>query len=376
MLFNRSRALAVMDRHRLDALLLAHPNNFVYATGYGAPSTFSFLDRPFLVLFCRNERIAPAAIVPSWDLADVRRRSWIPRVIGYAEYATDRDGDLRPSWRAALAEAIADAEGIRRLGVEERYLPLWISAELKDRHGAVETIDATSIIRDIRSVKMPEEIDRLRRAAAIMEDAVEDMLAAARDGITEAEMGRVYAASVASRGAENIANFVLGFGESGAFSHAIPEDRALRRGDAIRFDLGARYKGYHADTAVVRFWKEANQEQLHHYKGVLESQRAAAAMLGPGVTVRDIYRRAIEVARQFIPSFRMEHVGHGLGVEHHENPPLVESSDAVLEESMVINVETVFLDASLGGFSIEDTYLITSNGAEQWTGFDRAPVLG
>lgn len=373
MLFNRARAEAVMDREKLDAILLAQPNNFVYASGFPAPSTFSFLDRPFLVVLFRDPAIETVAIVPSWDLPDMQVRSWIPRILGYTEYATDRDTGLLPSWRVALAQALSHTG---RIGVEERYLPKWILDELTTSFPNLDLVDALSAIRDIRSVKTPEEIERLRFATEVMQSAVDDMFAATTTGVTEAELGRIYAAGVASRGAENIANFVLGFGANGAFSHAIPGANRLAEGNAIRFDLGARYMGYHADTAVTRMWRKMSAAQENLYFCALESQRAAADMLRPGVAIADLYETAIRVARGRVPSFRMEHVGHGLGVEHHENPPLIGTSTAVLEANMVINVETLILDGEHGGFAIEDTYLITETGAEQWTRFDRNPVLG
>src|SRR6266568_4060634 len=155
MLLNLPRARAVMARHGLDAVLLAHPNNFVYATDYLVPSTFSFLDRPFLVLLFRDPATAPVAIVPGWDLPDFRRRSWMERSIGYTEYATDRDGDLMPSWQSALAACLEALRGVSRLGVEERYLPKWIVDELA-RMSRLSLIDATSTNRTIRSVKTPE----------------------------------------------------------------------------------------------------------------------------------------------------------------------------------------------------------------------------
>lgn len=376
MLANLSRARAVMTENGLDAVLLAHPNNFVYATDYPVPSTFSFLDRPFLVMLFRDPSIDAVAIVPGWDLPDFRRRSWIKRSIGYAEYRTDRDADLMPGWRAALSHCLRELRGVVRVGVEERYLPKWILEALVEEGPGLCLVDATSTVRTIRSVKTPEEIRRLRRAAEITEAAVAKMLDSAEDGITEREMGRIYATEVARLGGENIANFVLGFGADSAFSHCIPGERKLAPGDVIRFDLGARYMGYYADTAVSRFWRRAGAREELLYRAMLDSQRAAAAMLRPGARVSDIYARAIEVARCSIPDFRMEHVGHGIGVEHHENPPFTGSSTVTLEADMVINIETLYLDPDIGGFGIEDTYLVNEHGAEQWTRFDRAITLG
>ncbi len=371
MLFNRPRAERVMAREGLDALLLADPRTFIYATDFPVPSTFSFLDRPFLALVF-GDRDHTAAVVPSWDFEDMKQRSWVPEILGYTEFATDMDGDLLPSWKAAL-DRLLPASG--RVGFEERYLPAWILSTIGELRPNLRLLPAQAAIRDIRSVKTPDEIARIRVATTAMEEAVGDMFAATRDGVTEAQLGRVYAAGVAARGCENIANFVLGFGPGGAVSHAVPGERKLRAGDAIRFDLGARYQGYHADTAVTRMWKSMSTEQENLYLGCLESQRAAAELLRAGRPVRELYDAAIRVARKRIPTFRMEHVGHGLGVEHHESPPLIGGGEAVLEADMVINVETLFLDPEHGGFAIEDTYLVTETGAEQITGFDRQPVL-
>lgn len=376
MLANLARARAVMEEQGLDAILLAQPNNFVYATDFPVPSTFSFIDRPFLALLFRDPAIEPVAIVPGWDLPDFRRRSWMKKSIGYAEFRTDRDVDLMPNWRSALQSCLAGLNGVTHLGVEERYLPKWILEALLEDMPGMTLVDSTAIVRSIRSVKTPEEIRRLHKAAEIMERAVEVMLASAKDGITERELGTIYATEVSRQGGENIANFVLGFGADSGFSHCIPGERRLAPGDVIRFDLGARYMGYHADTAVSRFWRHAGEREQLLYKAMLDSQREAAAMLRPGVRVADIYLKAIEVARRSIPDFRMEHVGHGIGVEHHESPAFTASSNVVLEADMVINVETLYLDPVCGGFGIEDTYLITESGADQWTHFDRTIHLG
>jgi Xaa-Pro dipeptidase len=371
MLFNRKRAEAIMARDGLDLILLSDPRTFLYATDFTAPSTFSFLDRPFLAIVF-GDRDHTAAVVPSWDFDDMKVRSWVPEILGYTEYATDMDGDLLPSWKVALDRLLPQTG---RMGFEDRYLPVWIEAAIRELRPNLALVPAQSAVRDIRTVKTPEEIARIRIATTAMEAAAGDMFAAARDGVSELELGRIYATGVSSRGCENIANFVLGFGHGGAVSHAIPGERTLAPGDAIRFDLGARYRGYHADTAVTRMWKSMTAAQENLYLGCLESQRAAASLLKAGRPVRELYDSAISVARSRIPTFRMEHVGHGLGVEHHENPPLIGKGDAVLEKDMVINVETLFLDPEHGGFAIEDTYLVTETGAEQLTGFDREPVL-
>ncbi len=376
MLFNRDRALRLMSEEGVDAILLAQPNNFLYLSGFTQANSFSMVDRPAIGLFFTNSEIEPQVILPRWSLPAFEQVSWIENVTAYAEFGTDGRVDETAGWRWALIAAMGEHPEVRVFAVEEKFLPKWIldvvNAAFPDR----VLTDGTELIRRIRAVKTPGEIERMRSATAILEQASSDMLAQARTGITEDELARAFRASVGAQGAEGIKNFVLGIGPESVITHKVPGARALGTGDILRFDLGAQVLGYYADNARSYVWGEPDADQARIYDGVRDAQQRAAALLRPGVTAGEIYGTALETAREQIADIKMEHVGHGIGVEHHESPALIHDSSQELEANMVINVETLYNDVERGAFTLEDTYLITEDGSERWTELSRELPLG
>jgi Xaa-Pro dipeptidase len=177
------------------------------------------------------------------------------------------------------------------------------------------------------------------------------------------------------QGGVNIHNLVIGFGEGSAISHNIPSARKLREGDCFRFDLGATYHCYYGDTARTKILGEPTKAQANIYEAVLDAQQKAALCIKQGVTAGEIYETAMHAARQILPDFIMEHVGHGLGIEMHENPALIWKNSEKLETGMVLNVETIYRDKERGGFAVEDTFLVTKGGFECWTSLNRSLTL-
>ncbi len=376
MLFNRDRALRLMSEEGVDAILLAQPNNFLYLSGFTQANSFSMVDRPAIGLFFTDSAAEPHAILPRWSLPAFVRVSWIENVTAYAEFGTDGRVDETAGWRSALIAALGEHPEARVLAVEEKFLPKWVLDVVTGAFPDRVLTDGTDLIRRIRAVKTPGEIERMRSATAILEKACADMLAQAKAGITEDELARAFRASVGAQGAEGIKNFVLGIGPESVITHKVPGARGLGTGDVLRFDLGTQVLGYYADNARSYVWGAPDAEQARIYDGVRDAQQRAAALLRPGVTAGEIYETAIQAAREQIADIRMEHVGHGIGVEHHESPALIHGSSQELEANMVINVETLYNDVERGAFTLEDTYLITEDGNERWTELSRELPLG
>ncbi len=370
--FNYERARKLMSAVKVDALLITQPHSFIAATNFPAVSSFSFIDRPSMALIFADPSRPATAIIPTWDAEDFSARSWMKDIRIYSEHTKVIGGGAKRGWRAELVDALQSRGDVKTIGIEERFLAKWVVDALVEGLPSKQLVPATDLIRRIRAVKTKPEISLLRRATKIMELACEDMLAAATIGISEEEIGQIYHASAARNGGEETKNFVIGFGRRGAISHAIPGDYRLQRGKSLRFDLGTHVHGYHSDTArsyVVGAEPTARQKTI--YDAVLAGEQAAARLLKPGARARDIYSRAVDVAREMLPEFHMEHVGHGLGVEQHESPPFILETEDVLEPDMVVNVETLFFDKELGAYAVEDTFLITTNGAECWTTLSR-----
>ena len=371
MLLNHSRAQELMGRDGVDVLVLTQPNNFLYFSDFTQVNSFSFIDRPAICLFFADPAMEPVAIIPRWNLEAFVRTSWITDVVVYAEHAAPGSRSEAGGWRRALRTALADRTEARTVGVEEKAIPKWIMDEVTAA-GADRTVrDCSELIRRIRAVKTADELGHLRAAARVLDTASADMLAAACTGVSEAELAAAFRAGVGRQGAEGIKNFVLGFGRESVITHKLPGSRRLAEGDLIRFDLGALVHGYHADNARTFVWGAPSAVQERLYSAVMNGQTQGEALLRPGVTAGEIYAATVDGLRRSLPDARMEHVGHGIGVEHHESPALIHGNAQALEPNMVINLETLFHDAEHGAFAVEDTYLITADGHERWTHLSR-----
>lgn len=371
MLLNHARALELMGRDGVDALVLTQPNNFLYFSGFTQVNSFSFIDRPAICLFFADAEIEPVAIIPRWNYEAFVRTSWITEVVVYAEHAAAGSRAEAGGWRRALRTALTDRTDGRTVGVEEKAIPKWIMDEVTAACADRTVRDCSELIRRIRAVKTADELSHLRAATQVLETASADMLAAARTGVSEVELAAAFRASVGRQGAEGIKNFVLGFGPESVITHKLPGSRRLADGDLIRFDLGALVHGFHADNARSYVWGEPSHAQQRRYAAVLQGQAQGEALLRPGVTAGEIYAATVDGLRQSLPDARPEHVGHGIGVEHHESPALIHGNTQALEPNMLINLETLYHDADHGAFAVEDTYLITADGHERWTHLSR-----
>jgi len=370
-LLNHSRAIDVMREAGIDVLVLTQPNNFLYFSDFTQVNSFSFIDRPAICLFFADPAIDPVAIIPRWNYEAFVRTSWITDVVVYAEHAAEGSRAKAGGWRQALRTALTTRSDARTVGVEEKVIPKWIMDEVMAVCANRTIRDCSELIRRIRAVKTADELSHLRAATRVLETASADMLAAVRTGVSEAELAAAFRASVGRQGAEGIKNFVLGFGPESVITHKLPGSRRLAAGDLIRFDLGALVHGYHADNARSYVWGEPSHAQERRYAAVLQGQSQGEALLRPGATAGEVYAATVDGLRQSLPDARLEHVGHGLGVEHHECPALIHGNEQSLEPNMVINLETLYHDAEHGAFVVEDTYHITEDGHERWTHLSR-----
>lgn len=360
-----------MEEGGLQGLLLCQPENVFYLSNFRAVSTFSFKERPSIGVFMREQTEESFVVIPSWDVEDFSEKSWIKKIIGYSEHETDRPTPFLKGWGKALQGELRRYPHIQTIGIEEHYMPKWIIDFLYENFPEKRFVNSSEVIKRIRSVKTEKEIGLLRKATDITVNACHEMLSAVTRNVREEELARIYRKSVVEQGGENIHNFVIGFGKGSAVSHNIPSARPLDRDACIRFDLGATYEGYYGDTARSKIFGVPSRAQIRIYEAILGAQQNAASCIRPGAAAREMYEAAMGAARQILPNFVMEHVGHGLGVEMHESPALIWKNSEKLEVGMVLNVETIYRDSDLGGFAVEDTFLVTERGFECWTPMDR-----
>ena len=240
---------------------------------------------------------------------------------------------------------------------------------------AKEKVD--EIINKLRSVKTEKEIECIKKAQQIAEDAFEHILKFIKVGVTEKELALELDFYMLSHGAEAVSFETIAVsGKNSSMPHGVPTDKKIENGDFITMDFGAVYKGYHSDMTRTVIVGEPTEKQREVYETVLKAQKASLAVLKNGVTGFD----ADKAGRDIIDSKGYKEnfghgTGHGVGVEIHESPNLSPYSKATLETGNVVTVEPGIYIPDEFGVRIEDMALITEDGYINLTSCEKELII-
>jgi Xaa-Pro dipeptidase len=223
------------------------------------------------------------------------------------------------------------------------------------------------VFDELRSVKDPDEIELLRRAARIHDIGYAAARMAVREGGTVGRAGLEIMTAMVDAGAESMQI-------SGSFLTL--SDRRFKAGDVIDVDLWpGSFGGYRADSARNVFVGEPSDEAVRLYELTRKAYQAAAAVVRPGVAAEDVHRACQEVIEEGGRK-QVWKVGHGVGLNNgHEAPLLQLGNHRPLEAGMVFTIDPgVFIQRNVP-IHIEDTVLVTANGWETLNGFTHDLVV-
>ncbi len=266
-------------------------------------------------------------------------------------------------------------EGELRVGFDDGALTVARHAALLERlPPRVEVVAAGGLVARLRAVKDAGEVERIRAAAALADEALEAVLADGLAGRTEREVALAIEVAIRERGAEAVSfEPIVAAGPHGALPHAAPRTVEIPRDALVVLDWGARLEGYCSDCTRTVATGAVETEAVEVHALVDGARSAALAALRAGPTGREIdavAREAIEAAGY---GERFGHgLGHGVGLEVHEGPRLARTGEAALAAGNVVTVEPgVYLPGRFG-VRIEDLAVVGDEGAEVLTGLDRA----
>lgn len=287
----------------------------------------------------------------------------------YVTQAATQVPDLRTVTDRASAVALVTAAS-GRLGFEAAHLTVAEHAQLLGL-GAAELVATTGLVEQLRAVKDADEIEALRRACAIADDAFAGLIAAGgiRAGRTEREVGLDLDERMRRGGAEDPAfETIVAAGPHSAIPHHRPTGSVLERGDLVKFDFGARFAGYHSDMTRTVVLGPPQDWQREIYDVVLAAQTAAEELVRPGTTGQLLDQAARTVVTDAGYGDRFLHgLGHGIGLEIHEGPAVAGAATGTIEADMVLTVEPgVYLEGR-GGVRIEDSGVVRASGYEVLT---------
>lgn len=289
----------------------------------------------------------------------------------YIEYATNslkdrEDIEIILTKSFQTLKEFFESKKYKAIMVESDY-EILANVDLIKKNNPGATVYRTSG-QKLRILKTEDEIEKLQKAIDISMAAYRNLMSIIKEGDTEKEIDRRLNFLMKAHGADKECfDNIIAFGPNSAMPHHHPTNRALKKGDLLKIDFGAKYKGYGADITRTVIFGEPSESSAKA-KEILEIVSRAAQLgrkaVRPGVKASEIDKVCRDyITQQGYGEFFLHSTGHGLGIDVHELPSVNGFSDVVLEEGMVITVEPGIYIKGFGGARIEDDILVTRDGS-------------
>ncbi|MGA4543659.1 aminopeptidase P family protein [Uniformispora flossi] len=342
----RDRLRARVAAAGADAALITNLVNVRYLTGFTgsnaallvhAPVADGAQGRPGTVL-CTDGRYTTQAAEEAPDVEVLVDRQTAPEL---------------------AKRAVRD--GARRLALEEHAVTVELYRTLGEAAEGAERVTLGRAVEELRRVKDADEIATLRIACEIGDQAIAEMIESILVGRTERHIALELERRMADHGADSPAfPTIVASGPHSAIPHHSPGDRRVEDGDFLKIDFGACYRGYHADmTRTFVIGNEPADWQVEIYDIVFAAQKAGREALAPGVETSAVHRAAQAVIEASGYGEYFPHgVGHGVGLEIHEDPRMGPTTDGKLDACMPVTVEPGIYLPGRGGVRIEDTLVV------------------
>lgn len=344
----------------LDGIALMPGPNMVYVSGIHTHVS----ERPVLLFIPADD--TPAIIIPELE-AIKAEQAGIPleRIFRW----NDEEGYAGAFQQACAQIEIADF----LLGVEALHMRV-LELGLLQRYAPGLTIaHVESIMNSLRSLKDGKELAAMNRAIAVAESAMQSLIPRIQIGQSEKQIASMLVEELNLAGADGVAfEPIVSAGPNAASPHAVPTGRRIQEGDLLLIDWGAIVDDYPSDITRTFAVGDIEPELQSIYEIVRKANQVAVESSKPGATGRDLDRAArhvIEIAG-FGEMF-IHRTGHGLGLEIHESPFIMESNTVPLEPGNVFTIEPGIYLKDRAGVRIEDNVVITTDGYECLTNLSR-----
>ena len=344
------RLVGLLAERELDCLLVTNLVNVRYLTGFTGTNGACIVssdERLFLTDFRYVEQA----------------RS---QVQGYERVEAGRD---------MVADLAGRLRG--RAGFDDAHMTVELHRKLGEKVAeGVELVSAGGLVERLREVKDELELDAIRAAAEIANEAYEELRERGLAGRTERDVALTLTRSLEDRGAEG-ASFpaIVAAGPHGALAHAVPRDVEIPGGTLVVIDMGAQVDGYCSDCTRTLATGPLEDGALEVYDLVRRAQDEALRAVRAGASCKAVDAVARDIIAAAGHGERFGHgLGHGVGLEVHEAPRLAKTAEGELRAGTVVTVEPgVYVPGELG-VRIEDLVVVTDGEPEVLTAFPKELV--
>lgn len=257
-------------------------------------------------------------------------------------------------------------ENIKYIAFEEEQMVFKMYETYYQALKPIKFIPSSQFLTTIRSIKDEEEITSLKKAVSLADEAFSHIIQYIKPGVREKEIALELEFFLRKKGAEaKPFDFIVASGERGALPHGVASDKPIANGDLVTMDFGCILNGYCSDITRTVCIGTSSIKQREIYNIVLEAQITGINCLKTNMKCEDADRISREVIEKAGYGEYFGHcLGHGVGMEVHEEPRLAKGNDNLLQPGMVVTIEPGIYIPSYGGIRIEDMVLIHENHIE------------
>lgn len=333
-----------MKRSDWDGILVSNPYNLRAITGFTGGTGYAFLAQGKKVLMTDSRYL---------EQAEKEAKEFEVILV-----SQDR------TYTNVLQELVSS--DIKTLGFEDEDMTYASVKKLQKALPNLEWIPLGNTLVLERMVKQDWELEAMRRAEHIGDLAFSHILPLIKPGITELEVAAELEYFMKKQGAEKTSfDTIVASGLHSSMPHAVPDNKKIEPGDFITMDFGCVYQGYCSDMTRTVVLGKADSQQKKVYETVLRAQEAALSKIQAGMCCKDVDQIARSIITEAGYGAYFGHaLGHGVGLEIHEEPRLSKACDTILQVNMIQTVEPGIYIPGFGGVRIEDMVIIKENGCE------------
>lgn len=332
-----------LSERQLDGMLILQPENRRYLSGFTGSSAALLITAEKALLFTDFRYLEQAKLqAPQFEVVRHEQVMW-DSIVPYTN---------------ALAQ----------VGFEQDFVSFALHETLTEKFNC-RLVPVGTLLEELRLVKDEAELDKLQKAAELADAAFKHILSFIKPGMTERQIALELEFYMRQKGASGPSfDFIVASGSRSSLPHGVASDKVIQKGDYVTMDFGCIFDGYCSDITRTVVVGKPSDRQREIYQIVLEAQLAALDGIKPGKTGQEVDRIARDIigAKGYGDYFG-HGLGHGVGLAIHEEPRLSPSGMRVLEPGMVVTDEPGIYLPEWGGVRIEDTVVLTGNGARRLT---------
>ena len=343
----------ILQRRKLDAVLITEPHNRHYLSGYTA-ADHGIQESSGVLLISKKGK--------PWLLTDSRF------ALQAEEEAYSFTVELYQKGLYNLLKKLLPALNVRRLGFESHYFlhSSVITLEEIAKKIKVELVPLRDMVERMRVIKTEKEIRLLKKSVLLNEQVFQTVHKTLIPGMTEIEIALALEQTMRKTGAEG-ASFetIVAFGSNAAKPHAVPTDRVLEDGEIVLIDMGLVLHGYCSDMTRTFIVGKPRKKFKQRLRVVRKAQLAGIKAIRAGAVCREVDKAARKViADAGYSDFFGHSLGHGVGLAVHEGPGLGPRNRKKLRAGMVVTIEPGIYIPGWGGIRLENMAVVQEDGCE------------